>query len=749
MAAEGASGCPGGWGDPPGAASAGGVRGRPLARPSAHTSARRRRSLVVRRPALAAALLAAALYGSAMVATRLDLFSIDVAGHLASAMSFRRGYFHTFNDAAFLGYVQNLFYPPLEDALLGALLLAPVAPLVAYKAYLALAVGAYFAGVGALALRLRRPPSRALFVGASVLLFYAHKAEGFAQGLSFVDTVRVGVTSQCLGGAFYLALAAELYGRPRPRRLAALLSGLVLSHLIMGLAGLALVALSASRLRSRRLVTAFALAAGMSALFWVPFLAYRGLLVKNLVSVAETAAPAALACLPVAVLGPTPAARRLAAAVIALTLPSIVARAFEGAAWLPRLHYYRFDVCGLVLLPAAAAAALDGARFSGGLRRRAALACALAGVGWALARLPQRAGLTHPGRLTQGTDFERGAPPADERGFGRHLVVQYARSFDFAVENYLNVLDERARGAKGLFWESAEANHLVSSYVATLFGRPVILDHFFFSNFDCAFQQCVLDHFLADYNVEHLSVDERVLAAHGPAPRGPLGAVGSRTACYERAFADGHTPRFELVPEAPLRVNGAPFRVANVRRRPGGVEALNAAVELFPPAELRRFERRGPHFYNPYFHALGPACEQGDYARYALVEREAWAPLQAALDAAGVAPDAPPSPLDLVKTGPGSYLIELPAGRPSLFKVKLAWLPGFHLFDERGEEWPLYRGFPHMLALGEGTMRLEYRRPAPFWAGYALSAAAWVAFFAWGLYERTEARKRLAREGRS
>ncbi|QSQ19649.1 hypothetical protein JY651_30610 [Pyxidicoccus parkwayensis] len=705
-------------------------------------------SLLARPITLAAALAVAALYGAVLIATRLDVFSIDVAGHLASGMAMHRGYFHQFNDSAFLGYVHGLFYPPLEDMLLGGLLWLPLEPLTTFKLFLCLLVAGYFTGVATLALRFQRPGPRWLFVAASVVLFYTHKSEGFAQGLCFLDLFRVGITSQFLGAAFFFAVVAELHAPPRPLRLALLMAGVVLSHLIMGLAAGALVLLALPRfLRAPRLLGALALGAGLSAFFWLPFLAYRGLMVRNLVQVEQTGWAVALACVPVAVLGWNRGMRHLAAGVVVLLVPSIFARIFEGAPWLPPLHYYRFDICGIVLVPAVAAAVLESAPES--LTRRwvvrGAAIGALATVG---ILFPLRVGLTLPQRLAREGSFHREAAPGPDALFGRHFVLEYTRSFDFAVENYLSVLDEESRGPKGLFWESNTANHLVSSYLATLVGRPVILDHFLFGDFACPFQQCVLDHFLADFNITRFSVDTRVLSARPQKPGTPLESITSRSACYARTFEQGGTSRFRFVPEPSFAVNGFPFRTVRVEARadvPGG-PALNSAVELIPPSELMPFEREDRYFFNPYFLPIGPACTARIHLRQTLVESEDWQRLQDALAGVGSSLELPPEPVTLRKEEKGVYLIELPEGGPRLFKVKLAWFPGMRLVDRRGMEQPLFRGYPHMLGIGEGPLRLEYRRPPVIWLGYAISAASCVLFVVAAWMER---RRRHTSPGQS
>ncbi|MCP3064309.1 hypothetical protein LXT21_36610 [Myxococcus sp. K38C18041901] len=690
-----------------------------------------RQSPVAHTSALLWALALATAYGVVLIVTRLDVFSIDVAGHLASGMAVRRGYFHQFNDSAFLGYVQNLFYPPLEDLLLGALLwLLPLEPVDVFKLFLSLLVAGYFAGVGLLAWRFERPWVRGLFVLASITLFYTHKAEGFAQGLCFLDLFRVGITSQFLGAFFFFAVAAELHGTPRPRRLALLLAGVVLSHLIMGLAAGVLVLLSLPRiLRDVRLVGALVLGAGLSAFFWLPFLAHRGLMVSNLVMVEQTGWSVLLVCLPVALFGWTRGMRLFASAAVTLLVPSLFALVFKDSPWLPALHYYRFDICGLVLVPAMVAAVLDALPSTDPWRSHVARAAAFVALALLAWLFPLRSGFTLPGRLAGGSRFAReGSTGVTDERFGRHFALEYRRPFDFAVESYLGVVDEHFRGPKGLFWESNTANHLVSSYMATLVGRPVILDHFYFGSFACPFQQCVLDHFLADFNITRFSVDTRVLSARPVAPETTLEDIKTRAACYSRTLEEGGTPRFRFVPEPSFSVNGAPFRTVRVEPRDGiaGGPAFNTSVELLPPSELMPFERAERYFYNAYFHPMGPACEARIHLRQTLVGDAEWQPLEDALAVAGPSVKLPPEPATLNKEGPGRYRLDLPSVGPRLFKVKLAWFPGMRLVDAQGREQPLFRAYPHLLGIGEGTLWLEYRRPTVVWVAYGISAIFWL-----------------------
>ncbi|NDD91905.1 hypothetical protein EBZ37_07460, partial [bacterium] len=57
-------------------------------------------------------------YSLFLIWNHLNYVQVDLAGHMASGAWFKRGYFHQYQDANFLGYVHGLFYPPLEDLIL-------------------------------------------------------------------------------------------------------------------------------------------------------------------------------------------------------------------------------------------------------------------------------------------------------------------------------------------------------------------------------------------------------------------------------------------------------------------------------------------------------------------------------------------------------------------------------------------------------------------------------------------------------
>ena len=132
---------------------------------------------------------------------RLDILRMDLAGHMASGMWFLRGYFHSFQENNFLGYVHGLFYPPLEDAILAVFhLVLPGNPLVAFKLYLSVLasvppVGLFSPG-GALVFRL-----------GALAIFLLPKSGSMAfQGLSLHDLVVTGLSSEFLGALFLFGM---------------------------------------------------------------------------------------------------------------------------------------------------------------------------------------------------------------------------------------------------------------------------------------------------------------------------------------------------------------------------------------------------------------------------------------------------------------------------------------------------------------------------------------------------------------
>ncbi len=666
-----------------------------------------------------------------IVFRHVDVLSVDLAGHLSSAQAFARGYYHRFYDGHFLGEIHGLFYPPLEDLLLSAWTAAAgvvdVDLITAYRAYLAVVAAAY---LGALAVLGRAIPGawpRVAFSAFVLATFFLREDDLYLQGLKLVDLTQSGLTSQLLGGIFLSFLVPELLARGRVRVIALTLAGAVLAHMVVGLVAALLVAASVVQTRRWRRLAPCLLAAGVTAVFWVPFLAHSSFMVKNTVLAGHQPYLFLGSALVLLSAARDPVVRMLAVVGALLLLPSCI------APWMGHLpirltefHWYRLDYLGLLLVALAFGRAMGRAVDGKGRWRvyvvRAAAVTATVGVAMLLVK--------RGGYLPQGSPLHvDGSFPVHEAAdapYGRHWILQDGRPFDFSAESLATALDDTQRTPKGLFWESARSNHLVGSYMASINHPPVVLDYFYFHSFGCTFQKCLVDQFLSDFNVTRWSADVRTLL--------PVEPDIDHRMCDGAFWREHVTRSFDLEEQAGFALGGHEYRTAVVAPR-GSLS--NATIDLVDPATVRPFLVRGKQFFHVYFHDLEAACSRGDEARRVLVEEPDWpAFLALGPSLTTPAPDVVPS---FRKVGIGRFGVEVPSAGDVLFRIKLNYLPGVRLLRDDGSEVPLLRAYPGMLAAGHGTMTLVYQPTRAMRAGLAISvatASAWATFELWLVLRR-------------
>jgi hypothetical protein len=339
------------------------------------------------------------------------------------------------------------------------------------------------------------------------------------------------------------------------------------------------------------------------------------------------------------------------------------------------------------------------------------------------------------------TRLEAGFPvqEASDAAYGRHWILQDGRPFEFSAESLATALDDAQRTPKGLFWESDRSNHLVGSYMASLNHPPVVLDYFYFHSYGCTFQACLVDHFLADFNVTRWSAGDRMLL--------PEGADLEHRACDGYLWGKHATPSFELEEQPGFSLSGSHYRTAVVSPRG---PLTNAAVELVDPASVQPIVLAGKRYFHRYFQDLSPQCSRGQEAQSVRIVSSDWGKFQelasrlGPVDLSVVAP-AP----SMRKLGIGRFEIDVPSPADALLRIKLNYFPGVRLLRDDGSDVPLLRGYPGMLAVGHGTMTLMYETTWAMRAGAILSiatAAGWGAFEWLRAWRRRSLRKPRPRD---
>jgi hypothetical protein len=678
-----------------------------------------------------------AVFAAWMVYTRVDLLSVDVAGHLSSAQAFARGYYHRFYDGHFLGSIHGLFYPPLEDALLSAWIslagVLHVDVLTAYRAYLATVAAGYVAAVATLGGAIPAGWARLAFGAFVLTTFFLRDDDLFLQGMKLVDLAKYGLTAQLLGGIFLCLLVRELLARQRISIVALSLAGAVLAHLVVGLVAALVVAWSIVGKRDRRLAVASALAAGLAAFFWVPLLVHSSFMVKNTVLSGHRPFAFLAAAIAVAVTSQRAGVRLLAVPASLLLVPSSIARWIHDLpVRLTDFHWYRLDFPALLLLSTAACLAMSPpAAAEPSWRMWTVRASAVVCAGATLLLLASRGLYVPSGGPVR---IEGGFPvrEAPDAPYGRHWILQDGRPFEFSAESLATALDDSQRTPKGLFWESDKSNHLVGSYMASFNHPPVVLDYFYFHSFDCRFQACLVDHFLADFNVTRWSADDRMLSPPGP--------DSDHRACDGSLWNAHLTPSFELEEQDGFTLSGHHFRTAVVSPRG---PLTNGAVELVDPASVQPLALTGKRYFHRYFHDIGPQCTHGAEAQSILLVRDDWPRF---LDLTqGLAPgDRSLVAPSMQRVGMGRFSVEVPSPTDVLIRIKLNYLPGVRLLHDDGSEIPVMRAYPGMLAIGRGRLTLVYEQTTAMRIGSALSIATAVGWALFGLLRAWRSRRNAA-----
>jgi hypothetical protein len=643
--------------------------------------------------------LLATLFGLYQVWFALDWLSFDLGGHVASAVAFREGGLHGYDETFFLGSIHNLFYPPLEDLIVASLGSLCGDWALAFQLYLSVTWCAFLACLYWVFSPMN--PGWAVTAGRllSLYLVLAAKESTPYLGFSLFDMLRTGLSSQILGACFFLLLLRETLSQRRSIPMMVLSGLCLLTHIIMGAGALVLLTVEGLRSPTRRTILGLALALGTSALVWLPALAH-----SEVMSSARVIGEIRFEWLFLALIGCIASRAKSGtswrfAAAAALFLPPVVAK------WLailnlpmPDFHYYRLLVVGLVIAIVActefASQQLPRPQlnYAGPLLLLAATLAVLEHFQPWLGRAarPDNSHHTLPANL----------PEFDASG-GRVLVLEPRRAEASGLTSLLAVSNPDSAFATGLFWESVNENELLSSYLASLMKPSMVVDYWYAKNADCSEYTRILDAFIEDYNINTL-----VLPAES--------RVGRQRHyyryCLGRTFKNARTTFFDLTLIDEFTADGHRFRVDVVSPRHDKPYRSNRLVELVPSSAAM------PRILFPNEYPVQRFLER-DYQRSPAELGPRLLP-------------APPEPIEVEHLAEGDYRIQLPE-EPTWFTVKLTHLPGFELLDAAGDPLPLYANTPHMLGYGSGMVRLRYRRTPAMWLSYAITALSWLLLIGW------------------
>lgn len=684
------------------------------------------------------------LYGAVLVLAlwviwnNLNPLQVDLAGHIASARSLWERGLHAYLDTFFQGLVQNLFYPPLEDFLIGlAAQLCSGDYLIGYKLYLTGLCVAYFVSIWACALCFDRTGARATFLlGMAVLVCMDKRDLVEFQGLSLIDMFVTGLSAETLGAVFLLLLLRQLMTRADWRLLTPLLALSLLSHLVVGPVAVLAVLLAATFGRSIELLLVVAGAVALSAFFLIPAILSRSHL--GGVSLREPAplVVEALLCLTLMLLWREGPSRLLPATGLALLLPIDINAITEnviGRTILPTFHYYRLHIFAIVLLVAALAAVVERSSNAPPSRilRRVVLALA---VLVALRDFP-----VHGFDLESQFYAQQVLPDADALvapQIGRTLSISPDRAIDFFIETGSYAATGKGRFVKGLYWESHRNNGRLSAYLATLLSPDgQVLGGAEAEWADCDEYACLFDHFVRDYSIDRVVYPELDRVAY---------LSKSTRACLAQLLEAGST-RFQLSAGEPVTIGRENYTVRELSSK-GDALRPHLLLPVGASAQFVDAAPEGEHGGHELTRELR-ACRAQALDRSFRVDRSQLERLRSLLVGS---PTGDRLPVEVpVGDGSGTQLKRWSTGEHAdrLFLLALSSLPGLSITDERGEPleaWPTDRG---ILIKGHGDVVVSHELTPAMTVSRLASALSWIGWCGASIYLTWRRRSRDSSRG--
>jgi hypothetical protein len=447
------------------------------------------------------------------------LYSLDGGGRYVSAKDLLEVGLHGYNDHYFFGGIQNLFYPPLHDFLLSILIKlgewgfgSHLNHRLLYSAFVFIIFNLFIYSLYKVSRQFSSAKAKIFLLAfsswmlylnvysheknwGSFLNFYQNPQIGYFQGLSFQDIYITGITNQFLSAAF-LILSILSLTKKNNLKSSSLISLTILSHFVFGL--VAVLFCTVQKLFNREFKNLLAIGSicfGLTAFFVIPLLIYRDYLIPQVAVPFRTGFW--LSTVAVAFLFFKNRRFSFLLAFTSLILVGLVgyAKVFQKFEIpIVNFHYYRFLFPSLVMLILAVAFALDEqiGKVRGYL---------LLGI-FAFIWFGNFGGHFYPENIL--TAYEpkmEKIEPSQQNDFseGRSYFFGIGRPVDFAVEVNTHLQNQRSFFTKGLYWESAPANRLISNSIFKMMGPPTVLEGTgakSFENKTCDFYKCFFNSFL-------------------------------------------------------------------------------------------------------------------------------------------------------------------------------------------------------------------------------------------------------------
>lgn len=658
-----------------------------------------------------------------------NLTSFDLPGHFASAKFFSQGYFHSYNDNQFLGSVQNLFYPPLQDVIISVFSLFTNKNFVlAGTIYIGLVYLGFLWSLAYLSGIIKKILVRGVFLFLATCWLLLDKGTGIGIGLSLQDLLITGLSTQFLGAIFLCVLIRQVLENKHYLWIGLWLSLCFLSHIVGCLLAFAIV--FAYAFQNRKFFYSLLLGMGLCALCWLPIAFHLNYIVNYQIVDHAQSRLIFFALLSVCLFFLVFIYKRKytisfllfgAFCIFVLNIlgndsyPTHLFYFFQTNLPLPKFHYYRLVVYAYLFL------VLEFCLYFDNLTKSFRNSVLFALCSCALLFYFKEQGVHF---IQQSRFFslitQNNTSLGSEKDYNRTYFVPNGYPPDQNLSQYIQAqLPRNFLSAQGLYWESSKTNYLLSSYNAILFkDHSGVIDYVWQTPNNCEVEACFLDQFIRDYNIGSFIVDPQ-LSFNTLDP--------FQKSCLKQVFQNKKSISNEFVESGFLNLNypqiNRKFNMLQLKVRknnPSAIENNSPLEVLADNVKVAIYDPNQPFYFSDYFVSIKNHCVNKEQFK------EIYLPKDIALTQNENNLEL--KDIHFQRMGINRYEVRIDSREPVWFKIKLSWFPGIQLRNENGTPLPLHGGIAYMIGFGHGKMELVYERPPVFYLAYALSTISLVVY---------------------
>lgn len=669
-----------------------------------------------------------------------NIFQLDMWWQIASAEFFSKYGFHSYNPDRFGGFINNLFYPPLQDILLWIIKnISWLQMLSAFQIYLTLLIISYITGFILISTRFTSRSAKALY--SIFIIWYLHLDKQFLthfQWLGFIDIAFTGLISEILGWVFLNFLIYEiLWNNQRYIRQLVYAIFAFLSHLVVGPFAFVLIGFMRLTHWKKEYFLNCILWIWITAFFWVPFASFGDYMTSDSIVLGFPYLLTLGFIIVIRYFTHKTEKTWLAIALswAAVLLPSELFFLFDFTIssfhdFFPKFHYSRLVVLSLFVLILSASKIIDiiATQYNQNNenepktnKRNLIFICLFLYITFIktfdFIYIPDifQNMVGYTDRTWYNLDLIKKVN--DNK---RIFVIDAKRPVDFNIDSFFQYQwYSWLHFVKWLFRESNRANNVLTSYLATILrNSDLVVWYNYFFNLSCEHYKLFVDHFASDYGIGW------IISADLFTNNQYLDEMKKR--CYDWMFRDG-TANFSYEFAGDFGINNVTYHMFKISKREDWKLDNNLAELVDPKSKLIELDSASNDFY----------YDKITLHKRDIVEQQVLSGKQAEFikDMFIVQQDYEKNKLwtgifnnlkqqswfiSDIRYNKNDLHFTIDSKERVLVQVKSTYYPGLEVF-ENGEKitvYPLYHGF---VIHASGTIEIKYKKPLLFKLAYGIS----------------------------